>query len=113
MSFFFCDEKYIRCKCGMCLPTCTMYNVHLYIFRIYKYKDTVSLWTLLDDNARNKSIKLPESSAVLQILNTWMQNKNYPLVRLEVDGDDLVLKQVNDFRPGSGKTLMAETLSVR
>jgi len=64
--------------------------------RFYKYKDTISFWTLLDDNARNKSIKLPESSAVLQIVNTWMQNKNYPLVRLQVDGDDLVLKQVND-----------------
>lgn len=64
------------------------------MFRIYKYKDTISFWTLLDDNARNKSIKLPESSAVLQIVNTWMQNKNYPLVTLQIDGDDLVIKQV-------------------
>ncbi|XP_025199927.1 aminopeptidase N-like isoform X2 [Melanaphis sacchari] len=60
---------------------------------IYKYKDTISFWTLLDDNARNKSIKLPESSAVLQIVNTWMKNKNYPLIKLGIDGDDLVVKQ--------------------
>ncbi|XP_026807677.1 aminopeptidase N-like isoform X1 [Rhopalosiphum maidis] len=60
---------------------------------IYKYKDTISFWTLLDDNARNKSIKLPESSAVLQIVNTWMKNKNYPLIKLQIDGDDLVVKQ--------------------
>lgn len=66
----------------------------LLLFRIYKYKDTISFWTLLDDNARNKSIKLPESSAVLQIVNSWMQNKNYPLVKLQIDGDDLVIKQV-------------------
>lgn len=67
----------------------------LVFYRIYKFKDTISFWTLLDDNARNKSIKLPESSAVLQIVNTWMRNKNYPLVRIQIDGDDLVLKQVN------------------
>ncbi|KAL4092083.1 hypothetical protein QTP88_026654 [Uroleucon formosanum] len=60
---------------------------------IYKYKDTISFWTLLDDNARNKSVKLPESSAVLQIVNTWMKNKNYPLIKLQIDGDDLVVKQ--------------------
>ncbi|XP_027836692.1 aminopeptidase N-like isoform X3 [Aphis gossypii] len=60
---------------------------------IYKYKDTISFWTLLDDNVRNKSIKLPESSAVLQIVNTWMKNKNYPLIKLQIDGDDLVIKQ--------------------
>lgn len=71
-----------------------MYLLHLYIFRIYKYKDTISFWTLLDDNARNKSVKLPESSAVLQIVNTWMKNKNYPLIKLQIDGDDLVVKQV-------------------
>lgn len=68
--------------------------VPIYIFRIYKYKDTISFWTLLDDNARNKSVKLPESSAVLQIVNTWMKNKNYPLIKLQIDGDDLVVKQV-------------------
>lgn len=72
-----------------------MYSVFFFCrFRIYKYKDTISFWTLLDDNARNKSIKLPESSAVLQIVNTWMQNKNYPLVKLQIDGDDLIIKQV-------------------
>lgn len=60
---------------------------------IYKYKDTISFWTLLDDNARNKSVKLPESSAVLQIVNTWIKNKNYPLIKLQIDGDDLVVKQ--------------------
>lgn len=74
--------------------------------RIYKYKDTISFWTLLDDNARNKSVKLPESSAVLQIVNTWMQNKNYPLVKLQVDGDDLIVKQVNNQSPPVGHIII-------
>lgn len=63
--------------------------------RIYKYKDTISFWTLLDDNVRNKSVKLPESSSVLQVVKTWTHNKNYPLVKLQIDGDDLIVKQVN------------------
>jgi len=39
-------------------------------------------------------VKLPESSAALQIVNTWIKNKNYPLIKLQIDGDDLVMKQV-------------------
>lgn len=62
--------------------------------RIYKYNDAVSFWKLLDDNARLVSTKIPKNLDVFQIVNSWIRNKNYPLVTLEIQGDDIILKQV-------------------
>lgn len=43
---------------------------------------------------RLKPNKIPKNLDVFKIVNSWIRNKNYPLVMLEVQGDDLILKQV-------------------
>ncbi|VVC25573.1 ERAP1-like C-terminal domain,Peptidase M1, membrane alanine aminopeptidase, N-terminal [Cinara cedri] len=60
---------------------------------IYKYNDAASFWKLLDDNVRLKSTKIPKNLDVFQIVNSWTRNKNYPLITVEVQGDDIILKQ--------------------
>ncbi|VVC25575.1 Hypothetical protein CINCED_3A011867 [Cinara cedri] len=69
---------------------------------IYKYNDAASFWKLLDDNVRLKSNNIPKNLDVFQIVNSWIRNKNYPLVTLEVQGDDIILKQ---FRFNYNKTV--------
>lgn len=100
--FFLFHKKYVQ---SVIKYTIILYPVILhhsssilklifFFFRIYNYNDATSFWKLLDDNTKLLSTKIPKNLNVFQIVNSWIRNKNYPLITLEVQGDDIILKQV-------------------
>ncbi|XP_050545473.1 aminopeptidase Ey-like [Daktulosphaira vitifoliae] len=60
---------------------------------MYRRNELNSFWTILEENARSTSIALPENAAILQVVRSWTTNKNYPLISLSTDGNDLIVKQ--------------------
>lgn len=69
------------------------------ILRIFRSNKTVvtpdDLWDAMNEQVIKDRLKLPKT--IKDIMEPWTLNAGYPLITVEIENEDVIIKQVNSL----------------